>query len=1099
MSRGTHMLRMVAATVLVLCAAQVGRAQLDENCTVSVLNRTVRVNHDGTWVLPNIPANFGQVKARATCVRDGVTTSGESDFFIIPANGSVNIPPIVLGAASKVPTSLTIMLATLSFTAAGQTTQIVVTARYPDNSTKDVSATASGTNYTTSNAAIASVSADGVVTAVASGTVVIQASNDGASGIITANVTVAGKDSDGDGIPDEDEIKLGLDPHNPVDAQEDLDRDDLTNLQEFKLGTDIRKRDTDGDGLSDGEEVNQRHTNPLLADTDGDGIPDGVEAQTGSDPLNPNSFNLAKALSSVEVTPNRFALVVNTIIGEASQQLTVTGHLVDGKTTINLTSTGRGTNYGSSNISVANFGGTDGRVFAGADGSTTITVANSGFTATAQVTVSSFAPAAFSFVSIPGFANNVDVSGDFAYVAAGSAGLQVVDVTDRRAPHIVGSLDTPGNANDVKVVGNRAYVADGAAGLRVIDVSNPSAPVLLGALDTPGEANDVVVVGNRAYIADGAAGLQIIDVSNPQSPALLGTFNTPGVASGVDLNGNVAVVADGSSLRTIDVSNPSNPAALGSVATTDAKDLTVDGNTVYVADYNGSLRVVDINTPAAPQVLASTQQALGGILTDVAKSREFVFGADVFFVNGVPIVNVANADAPVVRARLDFPERDDNGTGIAVDNSFVYLTADRSIQENGATGDSRLYIGQYLAVEDKAGVPPVVSITSPATGETFIEGATLPIIVQATDDVQVVSVDFTVNGAVVFTDSAAPYQFSLTVPAGVSNLTLGATAIDPGSNVGVAADVKVNVVPDPKTTVTGRVLDTNQLPIEGAAVTTNGQRTATTGADGTFSITGVPTIAGNIFVNATVTVAGVVLEGRSAAVAPVAGGTTNVGDIAMIPAGKKVGYYDLSLDNGSSTQVGPITAAGLEAVNIGHLATADLSAVQILFIQNPENGGYTNTYHANLQKIFDFVNNGGVLVFHDRHVTTAATVLPGSPGTIVRDFSDDTNINIVNNTTKVTNGPGGVLTDTSLDGGNSSSHGYVVAGSIPANGVGILSRGNPSELVLYAYRHGKGWVIYSTIPLDYYLAGNGPAGVRANLMNVYAPNVLAYARELRLK
>ena len=35
--------------------------------------------------------------------------------------------------------------------------------------------------------------------------------------------------------------------------------------------------DTDGDGLSDGEEVNVYHTNPLVSDTDGDGLTDGDE------------------------------------------------------------------------------------------------------------------------------------------------------------------------------------------------------------------------------------------------------------------------------------------------------------------------------------------------------------------------------------------------------------------------------------------------------------------------------------------------------------------------------------------------------------------------------------------------------------------------------------------------------------------------------------------------------------------------------------------------------------------------------------------------------------------------------------------------------
>ena len=78
-------------------------AQLNENCTVSVLNRTAQVTPDGTWVPPNIPANMGQVRARATCVEDGVTLSGQSDFFTVPSDGAVDVPEIQLGAVDRIP------------------------------------------------------------------------------------------------------------------------------------------------------------------------------------------------------------------------------------------------------------------------------------------------------------------------------------------------------------------------------------------------------------------------------------------------------------------------------------------------------------------------------------------------------------------------------------------------------------------------------------------------------------------------------------------------------------------------------------------------------------------------------------------------------------------------------------------------------------------------------------------------------------------------------------------------------------------------------------------------------------------------------------
>lgn len=57
----------------------------------------------------------------------------------------------------------------------------------------------------------------------------------------------------------------------------DRDNDGLGRCEEEKLGTDPNKADSDGDGLSDGDEVHKYKTDPLKADTDGDGLSDGDE------------------------------------------------------------------------------------------------------------------------------------------------------------------------------------------------------------------------------------------------------------------------------------------------------------------------------------------------------------------------------------------------------------------------------------------------------------------------------------------------------------------------------------------------------------------------------------------------------------------------------------------------------------------------------------------------------------------------------------------------------------------------------------------------------------------------------------------------------
>ena len=107
------------------------------------------------------------------------------------------------------------------------------------------------------------------------------------AGVAPSITAVSGVvDSDGDGLSDSKEIEIGTDPYNA-----DTDGDNLTDGEEvLEYKTDPLNPDTDGDGLSDGLEVKTYKTDPLNADTDGDGLSDGEEVLTYStDPLKPDT------------------------------------------------------------------------------------------------------------------------------------------------------------------------------------------------------------------------------------------------------------------------------------------------------------------------------------------------------------------------------------------------------------------------------------------------------------------------------------------------------------------------------------------------------------------------------------------------------------------------------------------------------------------------------------------------------------------------------------------------------------------------------------------------------------------------------------------
>jgi uncharacterized membrane protein len=101
---------------------------------------------------------------------------------------------------------------------------------------------------------------------------------------LPVTVLTKGGDNDGDGLTNEKELKLGLDP---LDA--DMDSDGLTDGTEIDdYGTSPTSADTDSDGVRDGEEV-EVGSDPTEADSDGDGLTDDTELAIGTNPTSPRS------------------------------------------------------------------------------------------------------------------------------------------------------------------------------------------------------------------------------------------------------------------------------------------------------------------------------------------------------------------------------------------------------------------------------------------------------------------------------------------------------------------------------------------------------------------------------------------------------------------------------------------------------------------------------------------------------------------------------------------------------------------------------------------------------------------------------------------
>jgi hypothetical protein len=284
---------------------------------------------------------------------------------------------------------------------------------------------------------------------------------------------------------------------------------------------------------------------------------------------------------------------------------------------------------------------------------------------------------------IPDYARGVAVSGDYAYVADGWSGLQVIDISDPTTPTIVGTCDTPDWAQAVAVSGDYAYVADGSSGLQVIDISNPASPTLGGSYDTPGAAFGVAISGNYAYVADGTSGLKVIDISNPASPDSVGSYDTPGAAFGVAISGDYAYVADGSSgLQVIDISNPASPDSVGTCDTPgQAQGVAVSGNYAYVADEALGLQVIDISNPASPTLVGNYDPYY--YAWGVAVLGDYAYVATEY--SGLHVIDISNPASPTLASTYDTWY----ARGVAVRGHHVYV----------ADGSSGLQVVAFLPPE----------------------------------------------------------------------------------------------------------------------------------------------------------------------------------------------------------------------------------------------------------------------------------------------------------------------------------------------------------------------------------------------------------------
>ena len=199
---------------------------------------------------------------------------------------------------------------------------------------------------------------------------------------------------------------------------------------------------------------------------------------------------------------------------------------------------------------------------------------------------------------------------DTLALVASSESLFVINVSDAGNIHIIGQCGIP-NATSyaaaVTATSQYAYVAAGTSGFYIVDLSNLTNPEIVDTINI-GMVWDLTIDKDILCLANDLNGLLLMNIDIPDSPKVLSVFDTSGKAMAITVDSLFAYLADDSAgLRIIDISEPTNPFETGYYAmetvsfplNNRAVGVAVGNGNIFVSHYAAGLKVYKYYGPDA--------------------------------------------------------------------------------------------------------------------------------------------------------------------------------------------------------------------------------------------------------------------------------------------------------------------------------------------------------------------------------------------------------------------------------------------------------------------------------------------------------------------
>jgi hypothetical protein len=270
-----------------------------------------------------------------------------------------------------------------------------------------------------------------------------------------------------------------------------------------------------------------------------------------------------------------------------------------------------------------------------------------------------------------GLSSALAVQGDLAYLGVGSH-LEVVNVANKANLTLVKKIgiSAEGTINQIRLAGDYAYLAQGSDGLNILSLADPANPVWLSNIPMS-NCVDLMVKGKYAYAFDLGSGLWVIDISDPVNPRvvtkmaspLTGTLDAAALAiSGSYLYVGITDFIQGDHVEGLmavySLADPQRPVLVKSFSSPNIwfDELVVRDSTLFVGREawehtyysTGLITIYDISSPTVLKEI--TQLGGGDQHSRVVLSGPYAFiGAGSY---GMVIYDISNLNNPVERGTV---------------------------------------------------------------------------------------------------------------------------------------------------------------------------------------------------------------------------------------------------------------------------------------------------------------------------------------------------------------------------------------------------------------------------------------------------------------